>query len=150
MRLRISSSHAAKTPSSTFPPRLETSESAKASCSSTERERACCSNLATSGVICDIGTSSFKIIVAEGEESQDCGCSIEFEFGSAILFIDGQRLVPISKPRASGAFLALLGRDNRTASVVREAVPKVRNVKARHGSAGKRYPHTSESRRDAM
>src|ERR1700733_13611386 len=54
IRFLISSSHAAKTPSSTFPPRLEIRESANASCSSTERLRACSSSLATSGVICDI------------------------------------------------------------------------------------------------
>jgi hypothetical protein len=57
MRLPISASQAACTPSSTLPPRFEIRESAKASCSSIESDSAFSSSLETSGVICDMSAS---------------------------------------------------------------------------------------------
>src|SRR5579884_754429 len=51
IRLSISSSQAACTSLSTFPPRFEISDSAKASCSAMDKERAFSSSLETSVVI---------------------------------------------------------------------------------------------------
>src|SRR6185437_13679437 len=56
-RRPISAFHAASTSSSTLPPRFEIRESASASCSSTDSDKAFSNNLETSGVICAISTS---------------------------------------------------------------------------------------------
>jgi len=57
IRLPISASQAACTPSSTSPSRFEIRESANASCSSMDNDKACSSNFETFGVICAMPTS---------------------------------------------------------------------------------------------
>lgn len=56
-RSPVSASQAACTSSSTLAPGLEISESARASCSSTDSDNACSSSFETSGVICAKTTS---------------------------------------------------------------------------------------------